>query len=95
MNFSGLPGPKPGQRIAVIGGGVAGLGCAWLLSKRHEVTLYESASRLGGHSHTVDVTVAGTSIAVDTGFIVYNDVNYPNLIALFDALAVPTEPSDM
>jgi predicted NAD/FAD-binding protein len=65
------------------------------LSKRHDVTLYESASRLGGHSHTVDLTVAGKSIAVDTGFIVYNDVNYPNLIALFDALAVPTEPSDM
>ncbi|MEQ8247100.1 MAG: FAD-dependent oxidoreductase [Alphaproteobacteria bacterium] len=79
----------------MVGGGVAGLGCAWLLSKRHDVTLYESASRLGGHSHTVDLTVAGKSIAVDTGFIVYNDVNYPNLIALFDALAVPTEPSDM
>lgn len=95
MNFSGPAGPRPGQRIAVVGGGVAGLGCAWLLSKRHDVTLYESASRLGGHSHTVDLTVAGKSIAVDTGFIVYNDVNYPNLIALFDALAVPTEPSDM
>ncbi len=100
MNFSGPTLRGSGRRVAVVGAGVAGLGCAWLLSKCHHVTLYESASRLGGHSHTVDIgtgdaRAGGASIAVDTGFIVYNDTNYPNLVALFETLAVPTEPSDM
>jgi predicted NAD/FAD-binding protein len=83
------------MRIAVIGAGISGLGAAWLLSRRHPVTLYERAAALGGHSHTVDVTVDGRTIAVDTGFIVYNELNYPNLVALFRALGVATEPSDM
>jgi predicted NAD/FAD-binding protein len=59
-----------GRRIAVVGAGIAGLGCAWLLSKQHQVTLYEAAPCLGGHSHTVDVQIGTRSIAVDTGFIV-------------------------
>ena len=59
------------------------------------MTLFEAEPRLGGHSHTVDVALDGDTIPVDTGFIVYNDVNYPNLIKLFDVLGVPTEPSDM
>ena len=95
LNISAPPRREGGHQIAVVGAGIAGLGCAWLLSKQHKVTVYEAASRLGGHSHTVDVTLAGRSIAVDTGFIVYNDVNYPNLINLFEYLDVPTEPSDM
>jgi len=95
LHISAPPRREGGHQIAVVGAGIAGLGCAWLLSKQHKVTVYEAASRLGGHSHTVDVTLAGRSIAVDTGFIVYNDVNYPNLINLFEYLDVPTEPSDM
>ncbi len=77
--------------IAVIGSGISGMSAAWLLSERHKVTVYESAGRIGGHSNTVD---AG-SVPVDTGFIVFNDATYPNLIALFDHLGVPTKKSDM
>ena len=80
-----------GQKIAVIGAGIGGLSAAWLMSQRHQVTLYEQETRLGGHSHTVDAD--GTP--VDTGFIVYNEPAYPNLTALFRHLAVPTQPSDM
>lgn len=95
MNFSAPSRCRNGSRIAVVGAGIAGLGCAWALSKHHHVTLFEAADRLGGHSHTVDAPLGDRKIAVDTGFIVYNNVNYPNLIELFDTLKVPTEPSDM
>ncbi|MDE2501589.1 MAG: FAD-dependent oxidoreductase, partial [Burkholderiales bacterium] len=82
--------------IAVIGSGISGLAAAWLLAQRHRVTLYEADARLGGHSHTVDVPRAeGGTLAVDTGFIVYNEPAYPNLTALFAHLGVPTRPSDM
>jgi len=83
------------MRIAVIGSGISGLGAAWLLDKTHEVTLYESASRFGGHTNTVSVSEAGREIAVDTGFIVFNDQNYPHLSALFRHLEVPVTDSDM
>jgi phytoene dehydrogenase-like protein len=83
------------MRIAVIGSGIAGLGAAWALSKRHEVVLFEKAPRPGGHAHTVDVYHDGARIAVDTGFIVYNEINYPNLVRLFARLGVPTQASDM
>jgi len=83
------------MRIAVIGGGVSGLGAAWLAEKKHHVKLYEKASRIGGHAHTVDAHFGNQTIAVDTGFIVYNEANYPNLIGLFDALDVTTIPTDM
>ena len=79
------------QSIAVVGSGISGLSAAWLLSRRHDVTLYEADARLGGHAHTV--TVEGD--AVDTGFIVYNEPNYPNLTALFRHLDVETAPTDM
>ena len=82
-------------KIAVVGSGISGLSAAWLLSQRHNVTLFEADNRLGGHSHTVDCIVDGASVAVDTGFIVYNRPTYPNLTALFDYLNVPTAPSDM
>jgi predicted NAD/FAD-binding protein len=81
--------------IAVVGSGVAGLGAAWLLAKRHRVTLYERADRLGGHSNTVDVEVDGTMLPVDTGFIVYNERNYPTLTRLFAHLDVATQASSM
>jgi predicted NAD/FAD-binding protein len=78
-------------RIAVVGSGISGLSAAWLLSRRHEVTLFEGDGRVGGHIHTVEV--AGTP--VDTGFIVYNETTYPNLTALFRHLGVATRPSEM
>lgn len=84
------------MRIAVIGAGVAGLGCAYALAQRAaRVTLYEAAPRLGGHAHTVDVTLDGRSYPVDTGFLVFNERTYPNLVRLFAELRVPVAKSDM
>ena len=83
------------RRIAVVGAGVAGLTAAWLLSARHRVTVYEAAGYAGGHTNTVDVTVDGVMAPVDTGFLVFNDRTYPNLIALFEALGVRWAESDM
>jgi predicted NAD/FAD-binding protein len=86
--------------IAVVGSGVSGLGAAWLLNKRHNVTLYEKQDRYGGHSNTVVVRANGPrgatrELPVDTGFIVYNDATYPNLIALFEHLGIANETSNM
>lgn len=83
------------RKIAVVGSGVAGLSAAWLLSKAHDVSLFERDHWTGGHAHTVDVPSGQGSIAVDTGFIVYNEQNYPNLTALLRHLAVASAPSDM
>lgn len=77
--------------IGIVGAGIAGMSAAWLLSKRHEVTVFEKDGRIGGHANTVDVN----GIGVDTGFIVYNVKNYPNLIALFNHLGVSTRPTEM
>lgn len=83
------------QKIAVIGSGIAGLSAAWLLSRRHQVTLYEADRHLGGHANTAVVNVPEGPVAVDTGFIVYNERNYPNLTALFGHLGVATHPAEM
>lgn len=83
------------MRIAVIGAGIAGLGCAHALRQQHAVTLYEAAPRLGGHTNTVDVNLDGVCAPVDTGFIVYNERTYPQLIALLAELEVPTTQSEM
>lgn len=83
------------RRIAVIGAGVAGLGAAWALARRHEVTVFDQEPRCGGHAHTNEVPDDGRPIPVDTGFIVYNDRNYPHLLRLFETLEVPTAASDM
>lgn len=86
-------------RIAVVGSGISGLAASWLLSQRHDVTLFERDERVGGHSNTIDVVDAARCsdepCPVDTGFIVYNTASYPNLIALFNHLNVPTVPTDM
>jgi uncharacterized protein len=86
--------PQP-QRIAVVGSGISGASCAWALSRVHDVTLYEAAPRFGGHTATVDIVYDGTPVAVDTGFIVYNTLNYPLLTQLFAHLGVETLESDM
>ena len=83
------------MRIAVIGSGIAGLSAALRLSPAHAVTVFESQPRLGGHAHSVEVSLDGLSAQVDTGFLVYNHRTYPKLVALFDELAVPTAASDM
>lgn len=83
------------QRVAVIGSGIAGLSAAWLLHRHYDVVLYEAAPRLGGHTHTVDVTLEGQTCGVDTGFLVYNRRTYPHLCALFAQLGVETVESDM
>ncbi|MEQ1889584.1 MAG: FAD-dependent oxidoreductase [Alphaproteobacteria bacterium] len=83
------------MRIGIIGSGISGLGAAWLLHKDHDIQLFEAANRIGGHSHTIDIDYDGERMPVDTGFIVYNEINYPNLTALFKILGVTSEASDM
>ena len=83
------------KKIAIIGSGITGLGAAYALKDVADVTLLEAADRAGGHAHTVDIDYDGVTIPVDVGFIVYNGLNYPNLIGFFDALGVTTEASDM
>ena len=85
-------------RIAVIGSGISGLASAWLLQPQKpacDVTLFEAQPRLGGHANTVDVTLEGQTYPVDTGFLVFNDRTYPNLIAMFDHLGVASVQSEM
>jgi len=95
VNADQSPEPTARQKIAIIGTGISGLSAAWLLHQHHDITVYEQNSYIGGHSHTTEVSIDGKSIAVDTGFIVYNPVNYPNLVALFEHLGVPTKSSEM
>lgn len=84
------------KHIAIVGSGAAGLAAAWLLSKRHRVTLVEKHGRLGGHAHTATVAgVGGVDLKIDTGFIVYNEPSYPNLTQWFNQMQVATEASDM
>ncbi len=83
------------QRLAVIGAGIAGLSAAWMLREAFEVTLYEAQPRAGGHADTQSVTIEGQELAVDTGFIVCNDRNYPNLLGLFRSLGVAVQDTDM
>ncbi|WP_455384525.1 NAD(P)/FAD-dependent oxidoreductase [Acidihalobacter prosperus] len=82
-------------RIAVVGSGVAGLATAWMLSQRYTVTLFERETRLGGHANTIEANSGNVTVAMDTGFMVYNERNYPLLTRLFSHLGVKTQPSDM
>lgn len=84
-----------GHRVAVIGSGISGLSCAWLLSRQHQVTLFEKDGRFGGHSNTAMIEHDQQKIPVDTGFIVFNEETYPNLTAFFDHLGVPVKETDM
>ena len=83
------------MRIAIVGTGVSGLVCAHLLSRRHQVTVFEADDRPGGHAHTVRVDLGDETHEVDTGFLVYNERNYPGLVRLFEQLGVATKASDM
>ena len=87
------------KRVAVVGSGIAGLGVAYTLARDTSrptlVTLFEAGSHFGGHANTVDVTLEGITHGVDTGFLVFNERTYPNLIRLFAELGVETAPSDM
>ena len=83
------------MKIAIIGTGISGLGAAWLISKKHNITIFEKNNRIGGHSNTLDINYYNNNISVDTGFIVYNKKNYPNFVNLLQKLNVPTERSNM
>src|SRR5262245_6743528 len=83
------------MRIAVIGAGISGIAAAYELAKRHEVTLIEAAPRLGGHTDTHDIVLDRRVHRVDSGFIVFNDVNYPGFSAWLDELGVESQASDM
>lgn len=82
-------------RIAIVGTGISGLGAAYALKDTADITVFEARKRLGGHAHTMTIDYAGEPVNVDVGFIVYNTLNYPNLVGLFDALGVATEQSCM
>ncbi len=83
------------MRIAVIGAGISGLMCSWLLSRRHRVSLFEANDYLGGHTHTHDIALGGRRYRVDTGFIVYSPLHYPLLTRLFAELRVESQPTTM
>ncbi|WP_095099887.1 NAD(P)/FAD-dependent oxidoreductase [Pseudomonas sp. Irchel 3A5] len=83
------------MKIAIIGSGIAGLTSAYLLNRSHDITVFEAADWIGGHTHTVDVKVNGRDYAIDTGFIVFNDWTYPNFIRLLGQLGVNFKPTEM
>ena len=83
------------MNIAIIGSGISGLTSAYLLNRSHAITLFEAGDWVGGHTHTVDVTVDGQHYAVDTGFIVFNDWTYPNFIRLLGQIGVGFKPTEM
>ena len=90
------PQPQPHQkRIAIIGSGISGQTCGYLLSKQHHTTLFEANDCLGGHTATIDLAIEGKTLAVDTGFIVFNDRTYPNFIKMMNQIGVASKPTEM
>jgi len=83
------------MKIAIIGTGIAGNVAAWKLCREHDITVFEAGDHVGGHTHTHTVDDNGRSLAIDTGFIVFNDWTYPNFIALLDELGVSSQPGEM
>lgn len=83
------------MNIAIVGTGISGMVAAYLLHQDHNISVFEAADYIGGHTNTIDVTLDGQAYSVDTGFIVFNDWTYPHFIRLLDELGVPSQPSDM
>ncbi len=83
------------MKIAIVGSGIAGLTCAYLLNRQHDIQVFEASDWIGGHTHTVDVQVEGRNYAIDTGFIVFNDWTYPNFIRLLGQVSVGFKPTEM
>ncbi len=83
------------MKIAIVGSGIAGLTCAYLLNRRHDIQVFEASDWIGGHTHTVDVQVEGRDYAIDTGFIVFNDWTYPNFIRVLGQVGVGFKPTEM
>ena len=83
------------KRIAIVGTGISGMTCAYLLNKQNDITVFEANDYIGGHTATKDVEVNGQQYSIDTGFIVYNDWTYPNFIKLLDQLGVINQPTEM
>lgn len=83
------------MKIGIIGGGISGNVAAWRLNREHDITLYEANDYLGGHTHTHDIEVEGRQVAIDSGFIVFNDWTYPEFVAMLDELGVASRPTEM
>ena len=83
------------MKIAIVGAGISGLTCAYLLHRKHDITVFESNNYAGGHANTVDIRTGSKTVPVDTGFLVFNERNYPTLCRLFDEVGVPSHASDM
>ena len=83
------------KTLAIIGTGIAGLGCAHFLHARYDISLYEKHDYAGGHTNTITVDEAGRAVPIDTGFMVFNHITYPNLTRLFHELGVATKPTEM
>ena len=83
------------MKIAIVGSGISGMYAAHKLHPNHDITVFEADSRPGGHTNTVDVAAEGKTFSIDTGFIVFNERNYPNFIAMLDELNVPSQHSEM
>ncbi len=83
------------MKIAIVGSGIAGLTCAYLLNRKHDIQVFEASDWIGGHTHTVDVQVEGRHYAIDTGFIVFNDWTYPNFIRLLGLVGVAFKHTEM
>ena len=83
------------MKIGIIGSGISGLSCAYFLNQKHEITVFESERNIGGHTATFDVQLGTEDYAVDTGFIVFNDRNYPNFLKLIEDLGIPTKKTSM
>lgn len=83
------------KQVAIIGSGISGLTAAYLLSKKHEVTVFEKNDYIGGHTATVDIEKSGEHYAIDTGFIVFNDKTYPNFLALLNEIDIDKQPTEM
>ena len=81
------------MKLAIIGSGISGLTSAYLLHREHDITLYEAAGWVGGHTHTVDVSLLGRDYAIDTGFVAFNEWTYPNFIKLIERLGVADRKS--